>query len=81
MDYCLRLGEGGRRCVFTPYARFLHHVPVRRIEEMVVEPDASVFRHRWGSWIDADPYFNPWFSRDREDFHLEDRPPTRRKSR
>jgi GT2 family glycosyltransferase len=68
VDFCLRLGEQGLRITFTPYARLRHYVPVRTLEEMVSEPDATRFRARWQSWIDRDPFFNPNFSREREDF-------------
>jgi glycosyltransferase involved in cell wall biosynthesis len=72
VDYCLRLRQRGYLVTYTPYSRIEHAVPVARIEEMVVEPDATQLRARWGAAIEADPYFNPNFSRHREDFFLEE---------
>lgn len=68
VDYCLRLGNIGYQITYTPYAKFRHHIPVKPIHEMIVEPDAAYFRKRWQSMIDYDPYFNPNFTRDLEDF-------------
>jgi GT2 family glycosyltransferase len=68
VDLCLRLRQQGYRITFTPYARLRHDVPVRALEEMVSDPDATRFRARWQAWIERDPFFNPNFSRQREDF-------------
>lgn len=69
-DYCLRLRERGFLITFTPYAKFRHHVPVKAIHEMVVEPEAGIFKKRWQQFIDHDSYFNINLSREREDFSL-----------
>lgn len=68
IDYCLRLGEQGFLVTYTPYARFRHRILPPPCKAMVIEPEASAFRRRWGHRIDNDPYFNDNFSRDREDF-------------
>ena len=68
VDYCLKLREEGYLMTYTPYARFRHHIPVKAINEMIVEPEAALFRSRWQHIIDGDPYFNPNFSREVEDF-------------
>ena len=68
VDYCLRLGNKGYQITYTPYAKFRHHIPAKPIHEMIAEPDAAYFRKRWQSIIDNDPYFNPNFTRDLEDF-------------
>ena len=68
VDYCLKLREQGYLMTYTPYARFRHHIPVKAINEMIVEPEATLFRSRWQHIIDRDPYFNPNFSRGVEDF-------------
>lgn len=70
-DYCLRLRERGYLITYTPYSEFRHHIPVKAIPEMIVEPEATLFRRRWQHVIDADPYFNPNFSRLLEDFSFE----------
>jgi len=68
VDYCLRLRERGYWITYTPYARFVHHVPVKSIPEMIVEPDAGRFKERWASMIASEPFFNPRFSRALEAF-------------
>ncbi|MBW2662761.1 MAG: glycosyltransferase [Deltaproteobacteria bacterium] len=68
VDYCLKLREQGYLMTYTPYARFRHHIPVKAIHEMIVEPEAALFRSRWQHIIDRDPYFNPNFSREVESF-------------
>ena len=68
VDYCLKLREQGYLMTYTPYARFRHHIPVKAINEMIVEPEATLFRSRWQHIIDRDPYFNPNFSREVESF-------------
>lgn len=67
-DYCLKLRREGLLITYTPYATFLHHVPVQAVADMIVEPEAGVFRRRWQEVIERDPYFNPHFSRGKEDF-------------
>lgn len=67
-DYCLRLNARGYRITYTPYATFTHHIRVPTIEQMIIEPDASIFRERWQCVIDRDPYFNPNFLRTLECF-------------
>ncbi len=69
-DYCLRLRQEGYLITYTPYSKFCHHIPVKAIREMLVEPEAAHFRKRWRETIDADPYFNPNFSRLVENFTL-----------
>ncbi|MDY6973490.1 MAG: glycosyltransferase [Thermodesulfobacteriota bacterium] len=68
VDYCLKLRERGYLVTYTPYARLLHHIRIPGGHEMVVEPEAALFRSRWQHIIDRDPYFNPNFSRGLEDF-------------
>jgi GT2 family glycosyltransferase len=70
VDYCLKLRELGYLVTYSPYAGFRHHIPVKALEQMVVEPEATLFRSRWQNLVDADPYFNPNFSRDLEDFSI-----------
>lgn len=69
-DYCLRLRELDYLITYTPYARFKHHIPVKTIPEMIIEPEATYFRERWQHIIDNDPFFNPGFSRELECFSV-----------
>lgn len=67
-DYCLRLGERGSRITYTPYAEWIHHVPIQPVERLFHEQESLLFRERWCKVIDNDPFFNPNFSRELEDF-------------
>jgi len=71
-DYCLKLRDKKYLITYTPYAKLIHNIPVKSLEEMVIEPDASLFREKWQSVIDNDPFFNKNFNRQREDFTLEE---------
>jgi O-antigen biosynthesis protein len=71
VDYCLRLRDRGLLITYTPYARFIHHIPVPTIEEFISQPDADFLNARWRQIIERDPYFNPNFSRRLESFHYE----------
>lgn len=73
VDYCLKLRQKNYLITFTPYARMMHHVPVKSVEEMIVEPEATLFKNRWNTIIENDPYFNPNFSRKLEDFTVNDK--------
>ena len=55
VDYCLKLREQGYLMTYTPYARFHHHIPVKAINEMIVEPEATLFRSRWQHIIRSGP--------------------------
>ena len=46
-DYCLRLRDRNCLVTYTPYATFTHHIPVPTIDQMIVEPDAGLFKQRW----------------------------------
>jgi len=77
VDFCLRLGQKGYRCLYTPYAELYHYESVS-----VGQPDTSarnkkhyskeinLMRSRWGTLLKNDPYYNPNLSLEREDFSL-----------
>jgi glycosyltransferase involved in cell wall biosynthesis len=71
-DYCLRLRDKKYFITYTPYAKLIHNIPVKLLEEMVIEPDASLFREKWQHMIDNDPFFNINFTRKLEDFTWEE---------
>ncbi|MHB1486862.1 MAG: glycosyltransferase family 2 protein [Acidimicrobiales bacterium] len=59
IDYCLRLGQTGRRIVYDPVVEMLHHEsPTRGFSE---EPDEiKQFFGRWGNMVrEGDPFYNP----------------------
>jgi O-antigen biosynthesis protein len=76
VDLCLRIRSHGLRIVWTPFA-LLHHLESasrghdespEQIERAARE--ASVMRDRWGPALDADPFYNPNFSRLDHAFRL-----------
>lgn len=77
VDFCLRLGARGYRIVYTPFARLLQHRKashgpgdgeLERYRLSATEREAM--RRRWGGLLDADPFYNPNLSMEREDFAL-----------
>lgn len=60
-DLCLRLRQAGYRCLFTPYARLIHHESATRGYDMAdTHPvDTKLFKGRWAEQLaQGDPYYN-----------------------
>jgi GT2 family glycosyltransferase len=75
VDLCLRLGASGLRTVWTPFAELYHYESVSRGDDTATErpgflDESRLMYQRWGSLLEADPYFNPNLSLDRTDFAL-----------
>jgi glycosyltransferase involved in cell wall biosynthesis len=76
VDFCLKLGEIGYRCVYAPNAVLYHHESATRGAEDNFEKKARFqqetawMRCRWGSLIDNDPYYSPNLTLDHADFSL-----------
>ena len=69
VDLCLRIRERGYSILYTPYAELYHHESVSRGYKG--DPaEALYMRERWGEVLDADPFYNPHFSRGGGDFNL-----------
>lgn len=72
VDFCLKIRAAGHRIVLTPYAELYHHESVSRGLEDTAEKrdrfrgEMLWMRNKWGDALDADPYFNPNLSLDRE---------------
>ncbi len=70
VDFCLRVGRGGYRIVWTPYARLIHHESAS-FGPRAQDPAGIVeMRRRWAGIIDADPYYNPNLTRHHPDFRV-----------
>lgn len=80
VDFCLRVGALGLRCVWTPYAELAHHESLSRGSDRLPAKrrrllrEAQVMRERWSARLDRDPAYNPNLTLRREDFSLADRP-------
>lgn len=69
VDFCLKLRAAGKRVIFTPHARLIHHDPAapddgNRNRSARFEHDLRMLRARWGDWLMTDPYYNPTLSLD-----------------
>jgi len=70
-DFCLRVHERGYRILWTPRARLVHvESGSRRYIDDKAKEELSLFRKRWFSYIERDPYYNPNLTRYRTDFSL-----------
>ena len=76
VDLCLRLRAAGKRIVWTPFARLIHHESRSRGAEDTPEKrarlaeEAAVMKERWGAELAADPFYNPNFVPDSLDFRF-----------
>ncbi|MCB0190806.1 MAG: glycosyltransferase [Anaerolineae bacterium] len=71
VDLCLRLAQHGYRNLFTPYAQLI--VPpydTHFDNSPMVEADKLLLQQKWGAFLNSDPYYNPNFTRNREDLSL-----------
>lgn len=61
-DLSLKIVDAGYRCLFTPYARLVHHESASRGKQ-ATDPhpiDSALFLQRWEKLLQAgDPYYNP----------------------
>ena len=74
IDLCMRLRKAGFLIVWTPYAELTDYSPrvdsERNAREAVAQA-VFLFKKRWGNELAAgDPYYNPNFRLDRDDFSL-----------
>ena len=75
-DLCLRAWQKGYRTVYTPYAMLYHHESASRGLENNTEKkerwqkEADAFKKQWAETIGNDPFYNPAFSLNTEDFGL-----------
>jgi len=68
VDMCLRMREGGKLMVCTPYAEFTYHGPLHRYPALGPE-EVGYVRRRWGTVLDNDPYYNPNLSWHPDDLY------------
>jgi GT2 family glycosyltransferase len=76
VDFCLRLGQAGFHCVYTPYAEMTQHESAST-EDDLSETDQGRFmrdellmKSRWGQKLLEDPYYSPNLSLDHSDFRM-----------
>ena len=70
VDYCLKLRAQGKRVVFTPHAKLLHHelasrgIATAAVHKERFDRELQNLRTKWGSVLAADPYYSPLLSLD-----------------
>ena len=77
VDLCMRVRRAGYLIVFTPFAELYHYESKSRGLDIAPEKRARFlgeverFQKRWAKELAAgDPYYNPNFTLDREDFAI-----------
>jgi len=77
VDFCMKTRKKGYSVVFTPYAEAYHYESKSRGYEDTPEKmeryqrEFELFRNKWAYEIEqGDPYYNPNFSLDRDDFFV-----------
>lgn len=74
VDLCLKALQRGYRNVWTPYAELYHYESISRGKDTTPEKKARqqkeihYMRHTWSEYIRRDPYHNPNFKADKENF-------------
>lgn len=75
VDLCMRIRKAGYLIVFTPFAELIHYESKSRGSDEAPEKRARFvgevtrFQEKWKKELEAgDPYYNPNFRLDREDF-------------
>ena len=70
VDYCLKLRAAGKRIVFTPHAKLLHHESASRGSDRAsdrrprYERELRNLRAKWGDVLASDPYYSPALALD-----------------
>jgi GT2 family glycosyltransferase len=76
VDFCLRLGQAGFHCVYTPHAEMTHHESASRGDDLSdanrerFMSEEAFMKSRWGQQLLADPYYSPNLSLDHSDFRM-----------
>ncbi len=77
VDFCLKLREKGYLNIFTPYSELYHYESISRGSDLEgenskrLDKEANDFLEKWKDILDkGDPYYNPNFSLDNNDYSL-----------
>ena len=68
IDLCLRIGQTGRRIVYTPYCELFHFEGSSAKRTAPDAAEQALFVERWGETIERDPFYSPNLPRDRLGF-------------
>jgi GT2 family glycosyltransferase len=70
VDYCLRLRAAGKRVLFTPHAKLVHHESASRERDLSFPQQSRMrrelgnLRSRWAEVIASDPTYSPFLNVD-----------------
>jgi len=87
VDFCLRLRASGKRIIFTPHTRLIHHESLSRIRDISYDRSSRFrrelthLRNRWGSVLADDPAYSPFLNLDPYPFSALAWPPRSAKPR
>lgn len=76
VDFCLRLGQAGFHCTYTPHAEMTHHESASRGDDLAEEnrqrfmDEEAFMKTRWGAQLLADPFYSPNLSLNHSDFRI-----------
>lgn len=79
VDFCLKLCQKGFRHVVLPQIVFYHHESKSRglentwAKKKRLSQEEQRIKHRWGSLLQNDPFYNPHLTQAGEDFSLDRR--------
>jgi GT2 family glycosyltransferase len=79
VDFCLRLGQAGFHCVYTPHAEMTHHESATRGDDLSdanrarFMSEVAFMKSRWEKQIESDPFYSPNLSLDYTDFRMSSR--------
>jgi GT2 family glycosyltransferase len=79
VDFCLRLGQAGFHCVYTPHAEMTHHESASKVYDLSdanrqrLMSEEAFMKSRWGQQLLADPFYSPNLSLDHSDFRMASR--------
>ena len=80
IDFCLRLGQAGLRCLWTPFATLYHHESASRGRDedgprrQRFLREVALMQERWGHLLERDPAYNPNLTLSGRGFELADPP-------
>jgi ADP-heptose:LPS heptosyltransferase/GT2 family glycosyltransferase len=71
LDFCLKANQEKLRCVYTPFARLIHHELASR-KDLKDDHDSSTFDAKWASFTSAgDPFFHPALDRNSDMYQVD----------
>ncbi|HIK33394.1 MAG TPA: glycosyltransferase [Oscillatoriales cyanobacterium M59_W2019_021] len=82
VDFCLKLVDRGYRNIYLPHVVLYHYESKSRGYEDTPEKlarlakEANILRSRWKKYLDNDPCYNPNLTRLREDYSINELPPS-----